>query len=67
MGYWFAIVVIGLGVLFGMQNPNDVTLTLIEWQWQLPLSVLMLILVLFGIFIGVVSCRIQRLWARKST
>ncbi len=65
MTYWIWIIILLLGVMLGLQNPEVVTLHLAAWQWELPFSVAALFIFITGISIGWLVSRIQTLFVRK--
>ena len=65
MAYWFGILVLLLGIAFGVQNPLEVSVVLAVWQLQLPLSVLMLITLTAGILLGWLFTHFKYWFKRK--
>jgi uncharacterized integral membrane protein len=65
MTYWIGMIILLLGVMLGLQNPEVVTLHLAAWQWELPFSVAALFIFITGIFVGWLVSRIQTFFVRK--
>ncbi len=65
MTYWIGIIILLLGVMLGLQNPEVITLHLAAWQWELPFSVAALLIFIAGILVGWLISRLQTLIVRK--
>lgn len=65
MTYWISIIILLLGVVLGLQNPEVVRIHLAAWQWELPFSVAALIIFSAGLVVGWLISRVQGLFRRK--
>lgn len=66
MRYWIGLIVLVLGVLLGIQNPEKVTLHWLSWSIDLPLAALLLVTLILGALFGWLLNPLQRLFRKKS-
>lgn len=66
MRYWIGLIVLVLGVLLGIQNPEKVTLHWLSWSVDLPLAALLLVTLILGALFGWLLNPLQRLFRKKS-
>jgi uncharacterized integral membrane protein len=65
MRYWLSLLLVALGVLIGVQNPDSAHISFAYWSFDFPMSLTILIISMLGLICGWLLYPIQKLVRKK--